>query len=111
EALHAASGPGGRGAGEVNVFGSLVAAMDVLDWDLDLSGVEVKVLQMFVSRSTMQERMIRKRYSPPNRSRLKVQNAWSEVDGGVGGQDLRREMEGEVVEGEEEEEEEEEEEL
>lgn len=46
---------------EVNVFSVLVQAMEVLDWEEDLSGVEVKVLQMFVSRSTMQERMIRKR--------------------------------------------------
>ena len=98
---------GAQGVALVNVFGTLVGAMEVLDWDADLSGVEVKVLQMFVSRSTMQERMIRKRMSPADRSRLVVQNAWREVDGGMGGQDLRREMEGETRGGEAGEEEEE----
>mmetsp|Transcript_23068 Transcript_23068/g.47828 ORF Transcript_23068/g.47828 Transcript_23068/m.47828 type:complete len:587 (+) Transcript_23068:310-2070(+) len=82
---------------EVNVFSVLVAAMEVLDWDSDLSGVEVKVLQMFVSRSTLQERKIRKRFSPANSSRLKVQNAWSEVDG----ENLSRDIEEEEEEEEE----------
>ena len=55
--------------GGKNVFGTVVGALEVLDWEEDLNGRgDVKVLQMFVSRATKQERL-RKR-SPARSSRL-----------------------------------------
>lgn len=73
--------------GDKNVFRTVVGALEVLNWEEDLNGrADVKVLQMFVSRATKQERL-RKR-SPARSSRIEGGLEEGADDEGAGEEEL-----------------------
>ena len=64
-----------------NAFRVMVGALEILDWQEDLSHGEVRVLQMFVSRATMQDRINGYYAAGGVRGRSRIANQGSEQCG------------------------------